>query len=94
MLKDSQIIINGSTNLMAKNNTSKNKRKRTRSVSNPKNSGVINLSNLVTKADSNLLLDKKQLVTALRSDFSEGIKKIAINAAIKIIRDTDRKSVV
>jgi DNA-binding XRE family transcriptional regulator len=73
---------------MAKNNTSKNKRKRTQSVSNSKSSGVINLSNLVTKADSNLLLDKKQLVTALRTDFSEGIKKIAINAAIKIIRDT------
>lgn len=73
---------------MSKGTNSNNKRQKKKSFSYSNNSGIINLSNLVTKADSNLLLDKKQLVTALRSDFSEGINKIAINAAIKIIRDT------
>ena len=73
---------------MSKGTNSNNKRQNKKSFSYSNNSGIINLSNLVTKADSNLLLDKKQLVTALRSDFSEGINKIAINAAIKIIRDT------
>ena len=73
---------------MSKGTNSNNKRQKKKSFRCSNNSGIINLSNLVTKADSNLLLDKKQLVTALRSDFSEGIKKIAINAAIKIIRDT------
>ena len=73
---------------MPKGTNSNNKRQNKKSFRCSNNSGIINLSNLVTKADSNLLLDKKQLVTALRSDFSEGIKKIAINAAIKIIRDT------
>ena len=85
MLKDSQIIINGSTNLMAKNNTSKNKRKRTRSVSNPKNSGVINISNFATKVDPNLLLDCHKLLTVLQSDLSDFINEIATTAAIKLI---------
>lgn len=73
---------------MSKGANSNNKQKKSKSFRYSNKSGIINLSNLVTKADSNLLLDKKQLVTTLRSDFSEGIKKIAINAAIKIIRDT------
>jgi len=46
----------------------------------------------VTKADPNLLLDKKQLITVLQSDFSEGIKKIARKAAIKIIKETWKQS--
>ncbi|MBC1239467.1 helix-turn-helix transcriptional regulator [Nostoc sp. 2RC] len=68
-----------------------NKRSKNKSVPDSTNSGIINLSNLVTKADPNLLLDKKQLVTALRSDFSDGIKKIAIHAAIKIIKETSEQ---
>ncbi|RUT09877.1 hypothetical protein DSM106972_003720 [Dulcicalothrix desertica PCC 7102] len=55
------------------------------------NSGIINVSKLVTQADPNLLLDKKQLLTVLQSDFSEGIKKIAIKAAIRIIEDTQEQ---
>lgn len=73
---------------MAEDTNSNNKNQKIQSVGNSNNSGIINLSNLVTKADPNLLLDKKQLIMALRSDFSEGIKQIAIKAAIKIIRDT------
>ncbi|NJM71612.1 MAG: helix-turn-helix domain-containing protein [Scytonema sp. RU_4_4] len=73
---------------MAEDTNPNNKRQKIQSVGNSNNSGIINLSNLVTKADPNLLLDKKQLIMALRSDFSEGIKQIAIKAAIKIIRDT------
>ncbi|MBV6627441.1 MAG: helix-turn-helix transcriptional regulator [Rivularia sp. (in: Bacteria)] len=70
---------------MAKNNTSKNKRKRTRSVSNPKNSGVINISNFATKVDPNLLLDCHKLLTVLQSDLSDFINEIATTAAIKLI---------
>ncbi len=73
---------------MAEDTNCNNKKQKIQSVGNSNNSGIINLSNLVTKADPNLLLDKKQLIMALRSDFSEGIKQIAIKAAIKIIRDT------
>jgi len=73
---------------MAEDTNPNNKHKKPQSEPNSNNSGIINISNLVTKADPNLLLDKKQLIMALRNDFSEGIKKIAIKAAIKIIRDT------
>ncbi|MBW4635765.1 MAG: hypothetical protein KME30_28965 [Iphinoe sp. HA4291-MV1] len=73
---------------MAEDTNYNEKNQKIQGVGNSNNSGIINLSNLVTKADPNLLLDKKQLIMALRSDFSEGIKQIAIKAAIKIIRDT------
>ncbi len=65
-----------------------NERHKNQSGRNSNNSGIINLSNLVTKADPNLLLDKKQILTVLQSDFSEGINKIARKAAIRIIKDT------
>lgn len=73
---------------MAEDTNPNNKQQKNQSVRHSNNSGIINLSNLVTTADPNLLLDKKQLIMALRNDFSEGIKNIAIKAAIKIIRDT------
>ncbi|MBD2211292.1 helix-turn-helix transcriptional regulator [Nostoc linckia FACHB-104] len=68
-----------------------NKHSKNKSASALPNSGIINLSNLVAKADPNLLLDKKQLITALRSDFSDGIKTIAIKAAIQIIEQTSEQ---
>ena len=77
---------------MAEDTNPNNKRQKKPSVRNSNNSGIINLSNLVTKADPNLLLDKKQLITVLQSDFSEGIKKIARKAAIKIIKETWKQS--
>ncbi|NJN13637.1 MAG: helix-turn-helix domain-containing protein [Richelia sp. RM1_1_1] len=74
---------------MAKNNTTKNQPKRTQSVSNSKNSGVINISNFATKIDPKLLLDCHKLLTVLQSDFSEFINEIATTTAIKIIeKDT------
>lgn len=73
---------------MAEDTNPNNKQQKNQSVRHSNNSGIINLSNLVTTADPNLLLDKKQLIMALRNDFSEGIKNIARKAAIKIIRDT------
>ncbi|MBW4505071.1 MAG: helix-turn-helix domain-containing protein [Scytonematopsis contorta HA4267-MV1] len=76
---------------MSEGTNSNNKRKINKSSHHSKNSGIINLSNLVTKADPNLLLDKEQLVTALRSGFSDGIRKIAIKAAIKIIQETSEQ---
>ncbi|MBW4598558.1 MAG: helix-turn-helix domain-containing protein [Calothrix sp. FI2-JRJ7] len=76
---------------MSQDNNINNKHHKNQSGRKPNNSGIINLSNLVTQADPNLLLDKKQLLTVLQSDFSEGIKKIAIKAAIRIIEDTQEQ---
>ncbi len=76
---------------MSQDNNINNKHHKNQNGRKPNNSGIINLSNLVTKADPNLLLDKKQLLTVLQSDFSEGIKKIAIKAAIRIIEDAQEQ---
>lgn len=76
---------------MSLDDNTNNKCQKKQSGQKPNNSGIINLSNLVTQADPNLLLDKKQLLTVLQSDFSEGIKKIAIKAAIRIIEDTQEQ---
>ncbi|RUS92790.1 hypothetical protein DSM106972_098090 [Dulcicalothrix desertica PCC 7102] len=76
---------------MSQDNNINNKHQKNQNGRKPNNSGIINLSNLVTKADPNLLLDKKQLLTVLQSDFSEGIKKIAIKAAIRIIEDAQEQ---
>ncbi|MGL5922458.1 helix-turn-helix domain-containing protein [Chroococcidiopsis sp.] len=48
----------------------------------------INHTNISAEIDTNLFVDREQLIEALRAGFLEGIKEIARETAIRLIKDT------
>lgn len=57
-------------------------------IRSSENSAPINHNNIIAEIDPNLLVDREQLIEALRAGFLEGIKELARDAAIRLIKDT------
>lgn len=55
---------------------------------NSEKSAPINHINISAEIDTSLFVDRKQLIEALRAGFLEGIKELARDTAIRLIKDT------